>query len=38
MGKQKKAANQYATYLRQNKRGKAAEYSQSRLQSWGYLK
>jgi tetratricopeptide (TPR) repeat protein len=38
MGKQKEAANQYAAYLRQNKRGKAAEYSQSRLQSWGYLK
>lgn len=38
MGNRQEAARFYAAYLRQNRQGKAAEYSQSRLQSWGYLK
>ncbi len=38
MGKRPEAAAQYAAYLRQNQRGQAAEYSASRLKSWGYLK
>lgn len=38
LGRQKEAANQYAAYLRRTRQGKAAQYSQSRLQSWGYLK
>lgn len=38
MGKQTEAAGQYAAYLRSIRQGKAAEYSQSRLKSWGYLK
>lgn len=38
MGKQPEAAGQYAAYLRSTRQGKAAEYSQSRLKSWGYLK
>jgi len=38
MGRQKEAASQYAAYLRVSRQGKAAEYSQSRLKSWGYLK
>ena len=38
MGKRPEAAAQYAAYLKRNRQGKAAEYSMSRLQSWGYLK
>jgi len=38
MGNRQEAARFYAAYLRQNRQGKAAEYSQSRLVSWGYLK
>jgi len=38
MGRQPEAAGQYAAYLRSTRQGKAAEYSQSRLKSWGYLK
>ncbi|WP_265942397.1 M48 family metalloprotease [Dechloromonas sp. A34] len=38
MGKQPEAAGQYAAYLRSTRQGKAADYSQSRLKSWGYLK
>jgi predicted Zn-dependent protease len=38
MGKRQEAASQYSAYLRRNQRGKAAEYSQSRLKSWGYLR
>ena len=37
MGNRQEAARFYAAYLRQNRQGKAAEYSQSRLVSWGYL-
>lgn len=38
MGKRPEAAAQYAAYLKRNRQGKAAEYSMSRLQAWGYLK
>jgi predicted Zn-dependent protease len=38
MGNKQEAARLFSTYLNQNKQGKAAEYSQSRLRSWGYLK
>ena len=38
MGKRPEAAKQYAAYLKRSQQGKAAEYSMSRLQSWGYLK
>ena len=38
MGKRQEAANQFASYLRRTNKGQAAEYSQSRLRSWGYLK
>ena len=38
MGKRQDAARQYAAYLKRSQQGKAAEYSMSRLQSWGYLK
>jgi beta-barrel assembly-enhancing protease len=38
MGKRQEAANHYATYLRRTRQGKAADYAQSRLQSWGYIK
>ena len=38
MGNRQEAARLFSTYLRQNGQGKAAEYSQSRLKSWGYLK
>ncbi|UCV03970.1 M48 family metalloprotease [Dechloromonas denitrificans] len=38
MGNKQEAARLFSTYLGQNKQGKAAEYSQSRLRSWGYLK
>ena len=38
MGKRQEAASQYAAYLRRTRQGKAAEYSVSRLKSWGYLK
>ena len=38
MGNKQEAARLFSTYLSQNKQGKAAEYSQSRLRSWGYLK
>ncbi len=38
MGKRQEAARQYAAYLKRSQQGKAAEYSMSRLQSWGYLK
>jgi len=36
MGKRQEAAGQYSAYLRRTRQGKAAEYAQSRLQSWGY--
>jgi len=38
MGKRQEAANQYAAYLKRTQQGKAAEYSYSRLKSWGYIK
>ena len=38
LGRQQEAANQYAAYLKRTQKGKAAEYSYSRLQSWGYVK
>ena len=38
MGKRQEAAQQYAAYLRNNRQGKAAEYSYSRLRGWGYVK
>ncbi|MGB4063654.1 MAG: M48 family metalloprotease [Azonexus sp.] len=38
MGKRPEAAKQYAAYLQRTQQGKAAEYSISRLKSWGYLK
>ncbi len=38
MGKRQEAAQQYASYLRRSQQGKAAQYAQSRLQSWGYLR
>lgn len=38
MGKRQEAANHYASYLRRTRQGKAANYAQSRLQSWGYIK
>jgi len=38
MGKRQEAANQYMAYLKRSQQGKAAEYSYSRLKSWGYLK
>jgi len=38
MGKRREAATQYVAYLRTTRQGQAAEYSQSRLKSWGYLK
>lgn len=38
MGKRQEAANQFASYLRRTNKGQAAEYSQSRLRSWGYIK
>lgn len=38
MGKKQEAAQQYASYLRRSQQGKAAQYAQSRLQSWGYLR
>jgi predicted Zn-dependent protease len=38
LGKRQDAANHYASYLRRTRQGKAAEYAQSRLQTWGYLK
>ena len=38
LGKRPEAAKQYAAYLQRTQQGKAAEYSISRLKSWGYLK
>ena len=38
LGNRQAAASLYATYLRQNNQGKAAQYATSRLQGWGYLK
>lgn len=38
MGKRQEAAGQYAAYLKRSRQGQAAEYSQSRLRSWGYLR
>ncbi|WP_428825991.1 M48 family metalloprotease [Azonexus sp. IMCC34842] len=38
MGNKQEAARLFSSYLTQSKQGKAAEYSQSRLRSWGYLK
>ncbi len=38
MGKRQEAANQYMAYLKRSQQGKAAEYSYSRLKSWGYIK
>ncbi len=38
MGNKQEAARLFSSYLGQNKQGKAAEYSQSRLRSWGYLR
>ncbi len=38
MGKRSEAARQYAAYVNRVQKGKAAEYSVSRLKSWGYLK
>ncbi|QRM18518.1 M48 family metalloprotease [Dechloromonas sp. TW-R-39-2] len=38
MGNKQEAARHYSTYLRQTRQGKAAEYAQSRLQGWGYLR
>ncbi len=38
MGKRPEAAKRYAAYLQRTQQGKAAEYSISRLKSWGYLK
>lgn len=38
LGKRQEAAAQYASFLRRTGQGKAAEYAQSRLQGWGYLK
>ncbi|KAB2924948.1 MAG: M48 family metalloprotease [Dechloromonas sp.] len=38
LGKRQEAASHYASYLRRTRQGKAADYAQSRLQSWGYVK
>lgn len=38
MGKRQEAATQYSAYLKRSQQGKAAEYSYSRLKSWGYVK
>jgi beta-barrel assembly-enhancing protease len=38
LGKRQEAATQYAAYLKRSQQGKAAEYSYSRLKSWGYLR
>jgi len=38
MGKRQEAATQYSAYLKRTQQGKAAEYSYSRLKSWGYAK
>lgn len=38
MGNRQEAARLYAGYLRQSRQGKAAEYAQTRLRGWGYLK
>jgi beta-barrel assembly-enhancing protease len=38
MGNQRSAAEHFAGFLRQSNQGQAAQYSQSRLKSWGYLK
>ncbi len=38
MGNKQEAARLYSSYLRQSKQGKAAEYAQSRLRGWGYVR
>ena len=38
MGRRQAAASQYASFLRNNRQGKAAEYAYSRLKGWGYVK
>lgn len=38
LGKRQEAAQHYASFLRRNKQGQAAQYAQSRLQNWGYLR
>ena len=38
LGKRQEAARQYASFLRNNKQGQAAEYAYSRLKGWGYVK
>ncbi|MDP3639375.1 MAG: peptidase M48, partial [Azonexus sp.] len=37
-GKRQEAARHFAAYLKSSQQGKAAEYSYSRLKSWGYVK
>lgn len=38
MGNQGAAAQLYGKYLQQTRQGKAADYAQSRLRAWGYLR
>lgn len=38
MGRRQEAANQYATFLRRQQQGDAAQYAMSRLRTWGYVK
>ncbi len=38
MGDRQRAAQQYLNYLRLSQQGQAAQYSYSRLQSWGFVK
>lgn len=38
MGRKQEAAQLYASYLRRSQQGKAAQYAQSRLQTWGYIR
>ncbi len=38
MGDRRGAAQHYSAFLRHNQSGQAAQYAQSRLKSWGYLR
>lgn len=38
MGEQRRAAEQYAAFLRTTQQGEAAQYAASRLKAWGYLR
>ncbi|NWG73993.1 MAG: M48 family metalloprotease [Rubrivivax sp.] len=38
MGEQRRAAEQYAGFLRVTQQGEAAQYAASRLKAWGYLR